>query len=267
MPITTLDQALAGMQWPRFFAKAATGTLVAGRPFSLWALAGFPGAGAYDATLNGVALTAPVNGQIPFSNPVSGNSYLARLQAANVQAGMLLLVDRLWHNGGFNITLTTAQNIVSPTWPARDADGATSGAGVLLSVDVSATTGAGTPTLTASYTNSAGTAGRTATNVLTTAASSAAGTSYWLGLQAGDLGVRSVESLTLSATWTSGTINMVAYRILAALELSAASVPNAIDALTSGFPRIYDGSVPYFIFLPSASTSSSFTGQVLWTRG
>ena len=44
MAITTVDGALAGMQWPRFFAKAVTGTMVAGRPWSTWALAGNPGA-------------------------------------------------------------------------------------------------------------------------------------------------------------------------------------------------------------------------------
>lgn len=45
MSITTLDLALAGMQYPREVIKAVTGTLVAGRPHTLWYLAGIPGAG------------------------------------------------------------------------------------------------------------------------------------------------------------------------------------------------------------------------------
>ena len=40
MAITTLDGALAGMKPPQTFAKAPTGTLVAGRPVSLFYLAG-----------------------------------------------------------------------------------------------------------------------------------------------------------------------------------------------------------------------------------
>lgn len=42
--ITTLDGVLAGMQWSRPFGKAVTGTMVAGRPWSLWSLGGNPGA-------------------------------------------------------------------------------------------------------------------------------------------------------------------------------------------------------------------------------
>ncbi|OQB12795.1 MAG: hypothetical protein BWY15_02089 [Firmicutes bacterium ADurb.Bin193] len=165
MAITTLDGALAGMQWPRYIAKNVTGTMVGGRPWSLWALGGNPGAGSFDNTLAGVALTAPVNGQIPFTNPVSGNTYLARLQAAASQAGTLLLCDRLWHNGGFTITSNTAQTVNSATWPARDADGATDGNGVILGLEISASAGAAAPTITVSYTNQGGTASRTATVV------------------------------------------------------------------------------------------------------
>jgi len=267
MAITTLDGALAGMQWPRYIAKNVTGTMVGGRPWSLWALGGNPGAGSFNGTLAGVALTAPVSGQIPFTDPVSGNTYLARLQAAASQAGTLLLCDRLWHNGGFTITSNTAQTVNSATWPARDADGATDGNGVILGLEISASAGAAAPTITVSYTNQAGTASRTATNSFATANSPAAGSFFPIGLQAGDTGVRSVQTLTLSVSWVSGTMNLVAYRVLAALELTGGFIPNAIDALTSGFPRLYNGSVPFFIFIPSTTTTSNISGQVVWTQG
>jgi hypothetical protein len=271
MAISTLDQALAGMQWPRFFTKAVSGATVAGRHQTYWAIGGNPGAGSYDNTLNGVVLdstSAQVNGQINFVNPTGGNlTYLARFQGAASQAGVLLLCDRLWHNGGFTITSTSAQSITSPTFPARDANGSTDGVGVLLALEVSAATGAGTPTITISYTNSDGTAGRTATNVLGATSASATGATYIIGLQAGDVGVRSVQSLTLSATWTSGTMNLVAYRPIAALELPGILIPNAIDAITSGFPRLYDGSVPYLMLIPNTTTTSNTQGQVVWTQG
>jgi len=270
MAITTLDGVLAGVQWPRYFAKAITPTLVAGRPQSLWGLGGNPGAGSFDTTLAGVALSSSssnVNGQIPFTDPVSGNSYLARFQGAATQAGTLLLCDRLWHNGGFTITLNTAQTVNSATWPARDVAGATSGNGVLLGLEISAAAGAAAPTITVSYTNQAGTASRTATNSFATANSPAAGSFFPIGLQAGDTGVRSVQSLTLSASWVSGTMNLVAYRVLAALELTAGFVPNAIDAVTAGFPRLYNGTVPFLIFIPNTTTASYVSGQVIWTQG
>lgn len=276
MAITTIDGALAGMRPPMFFSKAVTATLVAGRPASLWSLAGSPGAGSFDTTLNGVTLSstsALVNGQIPHYNPASGNAYLARFAAKANQAGVVMLMDRLWHNGGFTITSTAAQNITSPTWPSRcptsgtDDTPATTGHAVMLAVEVSAATGAGTPTITISYTNQAGTASRSATNIIATVASSAIGATYFIGLQAGDTGVRSVQSLTLSATWTSGTINLVAYRLITSVTCGAAFVDGEADILTGGRPILYDGTVPWLVFQPNTTTASNISGVYQETHG
>lgn len=276
MAITTVDGALAGMRPPMFISKAVTATLVAGRPASLWSLAGSPGAGAFNATLNGVVLSstgALVNGQIPHYNPASGLAYVARFAAKATQAGVVMLMDRLWHNGGFTITSTGAQSITSPTWPSRcptsgtDDTAATTGHAVMLALEVSAATGAGTPTITISYTNQDGTASRAATNIIATVASSAIGATYFIGLQAGDTGVRSVQSLTLSATWNSGTINLVAYRLLTSVVCGAAFVDGEADILTGGRPIVYDGTVPWLVFQPSTTTASVISGVYQETHG
>lgn len=266
MSITTLDQLIAGMRPANEFYKAATPTLVAGRPHSLFYLAGLPGAAAAPSPgAAGAALTS-YNGQLPFGNPVSGSAYLARLQAQATISGTLLLCDRLWHNSGITITSTSSQTINSAAFPSRDNDGSTNGNGVIVGVEVSAATGSGTPTLTLGYTNSAGTAGRTATNLYPTVASSAIGAFYPFGLQAGDQGVNSIQSYRQSATWTSGTIHLVAYRVLARLDLGAPPV-NALDALVGGMPIAYNDTVPFLIFIPSATTASSISGQVIWSHG
>lgn len=268
MAITTVDGALAGMQPAREIYKALTGTLVAGRPHSLFYTAGIPGAAAAPTPGIGGAVLTSYAGQIPFSNPASGNSYLARFLGQATQAGTLLLCDRLWHNSGITITSTGAQTLTgSAQIPARDANGTNSGDGVFAGVEVSAQTGAGTPTLTLTYTNQAGATGKTATNVVATVATSIAGTFYPIGLAAGDTGIRQATSFQLSATWTSGTIHIVLYRIIARLELTAALTPNAIDALSCGFTRLYDNSVPFLIFIPNTTTTSNITGQVIWTQG
>jgi hypothetical protein len=266
--ITTLDGIIAGQQYPRNFAKAVTGTMVAGRPHSLFYLAGMPGAAVAPTPGIGGAVLTSYSGQIPFTNPASGNTYLSRLQAQATQPGVLLLCDRLWHNSGMTITSTSEQTFTSSAQiPARDANGANAGAEVYAGVEVSGATGAGTPTLTLKYTNQAGTADKTATNIIATVASSIAGTFYPIGLAAGDTGIQKAQSLRLSATWTSGTIHVVLYRVLARLELTAANVPNAIDAITSGFPRLYDNTVPFLIFIPSTTTTSNISGQVVYTQG
>ena len=267
MPITNLDQVIAGSQQPRLFSKSTSATLVAGRPFTYWATPGNPGTGTWDTTLNGVAVYANSAGALQFTNPTSGSTYLSRFQASATQAGTLMLVDRLWHNGGLNIQATTAQNITQPTLPARDWSGTTAGNGVFAAAMLSVASGANTPTLTISYTNSSGGNGRTATNVLATAATSVAGSWYMFGLQAGDNGIRNVASVTLSTSWTSGTLNLGLFRLIAALEMPQAFVPNAIDALTSGFPILYNDSALEFIFMPNTTTASTIQGQVSWTQG
>jgi len=269
MAITTIDGAIAGMQWPRVIMKGITPTMVVGKAQSLWTLAGTVGVGAQDTTLNGIALdggSTNIVGQIPWTNPGSGNSYLARVQAGATVAGTLLLCDRLWMNGGYTITTTTAQNSTTPTWPARDANGATAGAGVMIGLEVSAGCGAAAPAPTISYRNSADTATNTGSLIFPTANSPATGSFFMFNMAAGDIGVKSVASLTLGTSWATGTINLVAYRILASLELQAL-IPNAIDCLTGGFVRMYNGSVPFLVFIPGAVTASYINATVVWTQG
>jgi hypothetical protein len=267
MSITTIDGAIAGMQPPVFFSKALTGTMVAGRPHSLFYLAGVPGAGSAPSPgIDGEVLTS-VTGQLPFTNPVSGNTYLSRMVGRATIAGVLMLCDRLWQNSGYTITSTDEQTSTADQIPARDMNGTNNGAGVFAAVEVSGATGAGTPTLTLKYTDQGGNADAVATNMVATVASSIAGTFYPIGLAAGDTGIQKVQSLTLSATWTSGTIHVVLYRIIAALELTLAHVPTALDVLSSGFPRIYDNTCPFLVFWPSTTTTSNISGVVNWTQG
>lgn len=270
MAITTLDGALAGMRPPVGIAKALSGTLVAGRYQSFWPVAGLPGAGAYNATLNGANLTNADAGSLQHVNPGTGNSYLARLQLAATQACTVFLIDRLWNNQ-LTVNVTTLQSITQPALPARDNAGTTNGDGVLLAIETSAAasaTAASLGTAGVIYTNQAGTASRTAGfAVAPTATATIAGAWFPIGLQAGDTGVRSVQSVQFTTAWTTGTINLVAYRILAALELPGALIPNAIDAITAGFPRIFDSSCLSLVMLPNTTTTSNLIGTFVETQG
>lgn len=278
MSISTLDALIAGLQPPRPISKVATPALVGGRPQSLWYLGGFPGAGAAAAnTAGGVNLSsssAQVVGQLPHFDPGSGNAYLARLLAQASQAGKLLLCDRLQQicgdSGGtaISVTATTSQTITGGALPARDDAGSSNGAGVLCALEVAATMGAGAPTsLTLGYTNSAGTSSRTAVNIDQVVTLSAVGAFYRFGLQAGDVGIKTVDSYQSQATMSSGTVSLVLYRILAELELSAAQMPNALDALTGAMPRIYNGCVPFLVFVPVTTTTTAVNGHYLESQG
>lgn len=267
MAITTLDGALAGMKPPEYFAKALSGTLVAGRPMNLNYLAGTPGPMVAPAPgLTGAALTS-YPGQIPIP-AASLNTHLARFSGvSSAQGGVLMLCDRLWHNSGVVVTTTTAQTINSVAWPARDKNGATLGDGVYIGLEISATTGAGAATPSISYTDQGGTAGNTGSMQVAYAASSIQGTFYPFTLAAGDTGVRSIQTVTLGVSMTSGSVSLVAYRPLAMIELVAGGIPNAVDALTSGMPMLYATSVPFLLYIPQTTTTTLVTGSVVYSQG
>ena len=274
MAVSTLDGAAAGAIALSPCFKASIASPVAGRPTSLWSFAGIPGPGSFSSSLAGATLSSADAGSLWRGNPVSGNSYASCLSAVtSATAGMLYLIDRLWHNGGFTITSTAAQTVNSVAWPSRcptsatDQTPSTNGYGVLLGVEVSVTTGAGTPTLTVGYTNAAGTSGKTGTNIQATAASAPVGSFFQLGLAAGDTGVRSVQSLTLSATWTSGTINLVAYRILAAVPATIGPAMPEADWYSIGSQRIYDNACLSFLFGSNLGGTPSMTGFLTETQG
>ena len=271
MAISTLDGVAAGTRQFSPFLKAATATTVVGRPLSLWQVAGVPGPGSFNGTLAGATLSSADAGCLTRGNPSSGNSYLHTLAGINAQnPGLLLLVDRLWNNGGFTITSTGAQTVSSVTWPTRcptsatDDTPATTGHGVLLGMEISTVVGAAAPTITVSYTNSVGTASRTGT---ATGASAAVAQSFFpIGLAAGDLGVRSVQTVTLSVSWVSGVMNLVAYRVLASLAIGSTQIQQ-LGPLTGGLPRIYDSSCLSLLWLPSTAASSAFQGGIVETQG
>lgn len=281
MAIATLDDAVAGARPAMVFAKNATGTLVAGRPFSLFRSAGAPGAGAAAAnTAGGVVATQTTAGAMTRGNPASGEAHLLDWNGvSSAQGGALLLCDRLIAIGGnsgaaaISNTITTAQTINSTTLPSRcptsaiDDTPSTNGHGIQIGVEIATATGAGTPTLTLGYTNEAGTAGHTATNINPTVASSAIGTFYRIGLQAGDAGVRSIQTFTLSATWTSGTVNLVLYRVLKAIPLSTAGIPTQVDWISGGGPRIYNDSCLFFVYVPNTTTTTLISGVLTETNG
>jgi hypothetical protein len=344
MAITTLDGIIAGMQSPVEFMKVGAGTQVVGRLYSAAYAAGSPGAMAAPAGgIQGLGLTTK-SGMLDFTNPGSGNSYLARFAGECNVAGTLLLCDRLWENSGNSSTSTAAQThtvaisantlanptvvttaahgqaagtfivhitgsnstpVIDGTWTATYISGTTfsipvnvtnagtagtcyiavpprgrSGGGtgssgnpvpygddIKIAYEVSSLMGAGAPTLTATYVNSDGTAGRTTPSITLTAAM-IAGAFIPLPLQAGDTGVRAIATHTKNATQTSGTYHIVMYRVLARVPIIAAGIGGAVDAVTSGFPRMYDNTVPFLVFNPATTTAPSLIGgQLIVTQG
>jgi hypothetical protein len=193
MAITTLDGVLAGMKPGESFLKVGATGEAAGCIRSTAYDSGLPGAMvAPSAGLSGEALTSYA-GQIPFSNPASGYTYLARLQAAANIIGKVYLCDRLWQNSGIVVTTLTEQAINSVALPARDKNGSSNGEGVFVAIEVSTTTtnASAITNTTLNYTNSEGVSGRTAT-ITSFPATAQKSTFVPFQLQSGDTGLNTL---------------------------------------------------------------------------
>lgn len=239
------------------FAKPALAATT-GRMTSLWTPAGQPGAGATNLgqSAAGAVPTSSSTGAYPFTNPTGGaSSYAGRAIASMAGAGMLVLYDVLWVWGsggsGWSVTTTTAQNTSAPAALTRpDANGA--GTEVWLEVLSAMGSGAATPVI--GYTNSGGTSGRTST-AMAYSVSGAAGSMFQFPLQAGDTGVQSIQSLTLSVSMASGTARVIIARPTLEIPISGAYVPAMLDFAGLGLPQIYDSACLMWTYLPSSTTT------------
>jgi hypothetical protein len=180
----------------------------------------------------------------------------------------MVIADRLWHNSGLVMNSTTAQTINSVAWPARDINQSTNGEGVYIGFEITTNAGAGTPTFSMSYTNSAGVSGRTSNNIIAVVASSNAGFMYVMGLQAGDTGVRSIQSFTLSASMTSGVAHLVAFRPLTFTQhynVQGQSGQGWEDAFNLGMPQVWPDSC--LMMIGGRTGVNFFYGQIDLTQG
>ncbi len=272
MTIASLDELIEGfVGYPTDFAKDAATAEAAGVWHSTWFQTGFPGAGSAPAGgLNGATYSGTVTGAMPAPAAVTGEqSYLTRLEAVQAgNIGMVALDDWLWGNGSIVVTTVGAQAIVSPTWPTRDVSGSANGAGVLAAILVSAATGnvGAITNTTLNYTNSSSVAGRTGT-IASFPATAAIGTFVTFSLQAGDVGIKSIQGVTLGTSYVSGTIHLVAYRPIARIPMPAANIGYDRDFAGLGLPKIYDSSVLTISVLPVSTALGALRGSLSFAQG
>jgi hypothetical protein len=155
------------------------------------------------------------------------------------QAGTYWLIDRLSHQGGLSGIVTTAQTTNLPTAALTRY---TTGEGVMLAIEINTAIGGTATTVTVSYTNQAGTAGRTSPAVVIGGSGNNGQARFILvPLQSGDTGVRSVQS----TTGTAGAFGVVLFKPLLAFVVEGAGRQvelNLIDGgMLGGMPEVLDG--------------------------
>ena len=262
--------AYTGNSFP--FMKTGTAADVAGCWYCTAKDAGFPGAwspgtpGINGRVTNGT--TAADNGCIPIKNPSVGANYLTEIQMASSVNHAHRFFDCLWVNSGIVVTTTTAQAITTPLLPARDINGTTNGEGCMIGLLVTTanTNAAAIANATVSYTNSDGVAGRTAT--LSAIAGSqipatpVIGTIVRFNLDAGDKGVRSIQSITLGTSLAAGAVSLMIARNIAMI---GTTIPNVSAQKIIGAPgiRLYNGTCMLHCVMASATTATFFNGEVV----
>ena len=170
------------------------------------------------ATGNTTALGAGSNFGTGLPGTLTNQLWLGKAEIAGplVTAVGGMLVDVLNISGGMSAIIATAQTTNIPTAALTRY---TTGDGVCLALVIWTAIGATATTVTASYTNQAGTAGRT-TKARVFGSSAAAGQVLIMSLQDGDTGVRSVESVTVAATTgTAGNFGVMLFKPLSALPM------------------------------------------------
>lgn len=280
MPIDSLDKLVAAMadntvtrgaQRKRLY-QHSIGAKAAGTYQSMWSAPGNPGVGATPPTTPGGVPTRATLGAIDVRNPQAGDeARLARLAASGTQTGTLILCDRLYHVSGLSGTVATAQNVdPTPTNPVNRGAGIGSEPGnigddVEIWLEVYTPFGASGSSVSATYTNSAGTTGRT-TFAVPPPATPVAGQMFPLPLATGDRGVRSVQSVTLSpSTGTAGNYGVTLVRRLADLPISA--VGGSLDFAELGLPKIPSDACLFFAQLVNATSTGNVMAAVDIVQG
>jgi len=253
------------------FMKSGTAADAVGYWYGTWKDGGFPGAWSPGTSgVNGRVTDGTTSGDygcIPIQNPSVGANYLTSIDMAASVNHTHLVFDVLWVNNGLTITTTTAQAITTPTLPARDINGTTNGEGCMIGIMCTAAVGlaAVASNATVSYTNSAGTAGRTATLTAIVGSQAPAtpviGTIIWFNLAAGDKGVQSIQSITLGTSWVSGSISLFIARDIAMIGTTLPNV-SATKPLPNPGVRLYNGTCLLHCVQASATTATFFSGEL-----
>lgn len=263
MAITTLDQMIAAAKQPEIgIVKNVSRTAVALSTFSVFDLAGTPGAGtlAGTSTAAGVVPTDATAGCQVINNFGAGNSgYISRLEWNNTVAARMALYDMVWKAGAYAFTAGTTSLSAQPSFSTRIPSG-TDYSDTEIWVEVSTAFVTGTAwQVQVTYTNQAGTAARS--SIISPARAAAAltqGTMFRLSLQAGDTGVQKIESVIATnggTAMTAGNYNVLILRRLGGARIRVANDSTVQDMFSTGMPFVFEDSALILLVTPDSTAT------------
>jgi hypothetical protein len=229
--------------------KSGSRTTVAAVPFSLFDIAGAPGAGtlALANTANGIVPDDSLAGY-PMLRTINGDGRLTRIEWGWTVAGRLALFDRLFGAGayGFNADVTLASQ---PGFSARVPDSDYRNLQLWIEAVTAFT---GSPSFEVNYLDQDGVAGDT--GVVASGAALTVGRLFRMPLAAGDSGIQRVDRVRCTVA-TAGTFNVWIMRKLWRKRVKVANDGDTDDLFRTGAPKMYD-TMALFPFVQPDSTAS-----------
>lgn len=285
MPLNTIGEVvnceLEGRVKDYIWRKTPSQTTITGLWFDLSMSPGMPPPQYYiGGILTATQLKQSTDGGFYYGANVSPSErYLRKITTqANVTTALpmnAILCDYLLFYSFIDEGTTNQQDMININTLPRYTDG--KGVQVMA---VQTNAGTGGQSFFFTYTNSDGVSGRTSRtvtmntsttvgNIVGSSTATQGGASPFIGLQAGDSGVRSIESVTMLGIDT-GLFSLVLVKPLVQTCFREITVPYEKDFLvpTTDFIRIYDDAFLGFVALPLGSlAATALRGdlKVIWT--
>jgi hypothetical protein len=268
-----ISEATTGGKKQQFMIAKTGVTGVANIANSLWDVGANPQAGGTSAAAAGSSPDNTTNGSIRYTNPTGGDTmhFIGATMVPTVGANCLLMYDRFYQ---VNHNIANDPQSISGT-PTRYQSNAA--INTFLTAFVTTALGAGTPTLTLTYVDDAGNTAENATTQTIVGSAIARrfpfaatiGNGWFIPLNSGDRGVRSLTNADLSATST-GNIDYVLGKPYVWIPQGIANFPIIVDGINSAFNlvQITDSSCLAFMEInKGATTATSYSGTITLCAG
>ena len=243
MSITTLDGFIAAVKQNLTWMKTGTRTLVAAMPYTVFDIAGQPGAGALaiGETAAGLVPTNVTAGY-PLINSFGGGAlgYLSRIDFGSSVPCRLFLYDRLFAAGAYAFgadTTLAAQPSYAARLPNTDYNG--------LQLWIEAVTAfTGNLSVQINYLDQDGNAGDT--GVIDTGLVLPVGRCFQIPLAAADSGIQKITRVRGTVAG-AGTFNVMVLRPLWSGRVRVANDGDIHDFIKMGLPQIFADSALYVL--------------------
>lgn len=253
MAISSLDQYIAAPKQRVNWNKTGTRTLVAAMPYSVFGVAGNPGAGTEAAgnTANGIVPTDVLAGYPSINSfGVDAKGYITRVEYTSSVACTLCLYDELFRCGGYNYNADVNLSD-QPSFASRVPGGNDYGGLQIWVKTLVAPTG--DLAVQVNYLDQGGDAGDT--GAVGIGAAPAVGRMWQLPLAAGDSGIQKITRVRGSvATAGNACFEVSVLRLLGIFRVASANGGGILDLLGIGMPEVFADSA-LFMSLAADSTA------------